>query len=433
MSEWKSRLSGGLEQPWAKSLRGDKMVTTKARTAKDLWSLAGVAKARKFSVAEGEENDPSAVMQRRKRRISSLSELPPNDHAVKREKKTFNPLQLGKKPGKKPAAVHAAPRSRRSSVVEATSKPECLLLNPADLLAVRREPIVSPIPLPAGVVCIDPTDDESCAYFPDFVFYLRRKEKEWVWPASQIVNGKANIKENRSVLMNWLLEVAMHFHVVQETLYHAVGIIDCALSLREIDSGHLQLVAITAFLIASKLEEYHPPAIKDLLELTDNYYKFDDVLMMERKLLALQHFKAYNAEPMVFINRFIMASLKEEESIFRQTCTLFYDCLIPTVEFSEMLVSKKAAAAVYAARLIENEGARWTPTLAYYSGYVEEEVSMLALQMIDILIKCLVSCERDGSNKGVVKKYNSRSRHQAVLKMANLQVDKIRMAVKAVR
>ena len=48
----------------------------------------------------------------------------------------------------------------------------------------------------------------------------------------------------------------------QETLYHAVGMIDGTLAVRDVDNAHLQLVAITSLLIAAKLEEYHPPSIK---------------------------------------------------------------------------------------------------------------------------------------------------------------------------
>lgn len=90
--------------------------------------------------------------------------------------------------------------------------------------------------------------------------------------------------------------------------------------------------------------------MKDLLAVTENSYSFDDVVKMERKLLILHDFSGYSAEPMVFINRFIKAAFQEDNSVFRNVCLLFYDCLIPTIGYSGILVSKKAAAAVFAAR-----------------------------------------------------------------------------------
>ena len=51
----------------------------------------------------------------------------------------------------------------------------------------------------------------------------------------------------------------------QETLYHAVGMIDGTLAMRDVDNAHLQLVAITSLLIAAKLEdgERHGPTTSE--------------------------------------------------------------------------------------------------------------------------------------------------------------------------
>ena len=130
-------------------------------------------------------------------------------------------------------------------------------------------------------------DDETLAYFPEFVRYLRHREIQWVHSQRKIVGDRTDIPSNRALLMSWLLEVALHFHISQvscssfnnkgwgprpecktsmnerqETLYHAVGMIDGTLAMRDVDNAHLQLVAITSLLIAAKLEEYHPPSIK---------------------------------------------------------------------------------------------------------------------------------------------------------------------------
>lgn len=77
------------------------------------------------------------------------------------------------------------------------------------------EPIVSPVPLPPGVECIDPVDDETLVYFPEFVRYLRHRETQWIHSQKKIVGDRTDIASNRSLLMNWLLEVALHFHISQ--------------------------------------------------------------------------------------------------------------------------------------------------------------------------------------------------------------------------
>ena len=69
-NEWKSRVSGSNQEAWAKSLRGG------------IHKMAGgiaAAKYRKFSVADDRDNSALAKVHGRKRRISSLSELPANE------------------------------------------------------------------------------------------------------------------------------------------------------------------------------------------------------------------------------------------------------------------------------------------------------------------------------------------------------------------
>jgi len=423
-NEWKSRVSGSNQEAWAKSLRGGISKMTGAGAA---------SKYRKFSVAaDGADSSAlAAKIHGRKRRISSLSELSANDGA-RHARNAAKPTRV--KPSKPQKRAPETFKPRRSSVADSI-KPETLLLDPKELLAVKPEPIVSPVPLPPGVTCIDPVDDETAAYFPEFVRYLRHREVQWVHSQKKIVGDRTDISSNRALLMSWLLEVALHFHISQETIYHAVGMIDGTLAMRDVDNAHLQLVAITSLLIAAKLEEYHPPSIKDLLAVTENSYSFDDVVKMERKLLILHDFNAFSAEPMVFINRFVKAAFQEDNGVFRNVCLLFYDCLIPTIGYSGILVSKKAAAAVYAARVILNDidtidFELWPATLAYYTGYEERDVATVALTMVDVLTDCLRRVSSDGKEKGVVKKFRSRSTHQAVIKLPQLSLSSMEEKVR---
>lgn len=429
-NEWKSRVSGAHQEPWAKSLRGG--------ISKMASGVGATSKYRKFSVADDSSSSIVAAVHGRKRRVSSLSEFPANEcdrqrpeHVAKAPGRVAKPP----KPLRKPP-VPAAFKPRRSSIVEESIRPTTLFLDPKELLAAKPEPIVSPVPLPPDVVCIDPVDDETLAYFPEFVRYLRHRETEWIHRKKDIVGTRMDVEANRALLMNWLLEVALHFRVSQETLYHTVGMIDATLAMRDVDNEHLQLVSVTSLLIAAKLEEYHPPSIKDLLAITEDSYTFDDVVKMERKLLALHDFRGYNAEPMVFINRFVRAAFQDSNSVFRNVCLLFYDCLIPTIGFSAIRVSEKAAAAVFAARIMlhdidEIDFEIWPPTLAYYTGYEEKDVSILARSMVEQLSKCLrqAACA-GGKEKGVLRKFRSRSTHDAVVRLPQLSLESIEEKMK---
>ena len=55
----------------------------------------------------------------------------------------------------------------------------------------------------------------------------------------------------RSILVDWLVEVADEFKLQQETLFLTVSYIDRFLSKMEVPGGKLQLVGTAAMLIAS--------------------------------------------------------------------------------------------------------------------------------------------------------------------------------------
>lgn len=71
-----------------------------------------------------------------------------------------------------------------------------------------------------------------------------------------------------------------------ETLYLAVNYLDRYLAKRVVAREELQLVGITAILVASKHEELAPQSVQNLVIMTDNTYEHGEVLQTERDLLA---------------------------------------------------------------------------------------------------------------------------------------------------
>lgn len=54
----------------------------------------------------------------------------------------------------------------------------------------------------------------------------------------------------RSILIDWLIDVAVHFELHGETLHYAVSYIDRTLSQIQIEKANLQLVGVTCLKIA---------------------------------------------------------------------------------------------------------------------------------------------------------------------------------------
>lgn len=76
----------------------------------------------------------------------------------------------------------------------------------------------------------------------------------------------------RSILVDWLVEVADEFKLEVQTLHLAVTITDRFLSVMSVMRSKLQLVGTASMFIASKFEEIYPPEIADFVYITDDTY-----------------------------------------------------------------------------------------------------------------------------------------------------------------
>lgn len=90
----------------------------------------------------------------------------------------------------------------------------------------------------------------------------------------------------RGILIDWLVEVHHKFKLHVSTLWLCVNIIDRFLEKEKILRAKLQLVGVTALLIACKIEEIYPPEVRDCVYITDYAYDRDEVLKMEVDILT---------------------------------------------------------------------------------------------------------------------------------------------------
>lgn len=63
----------------------------------------------------------------------------------------------------------------------------------------------------------------------------------------------------RTTLIDWLLQVHARYHMLPETLWIAINLIDRFLSNRVVSLVKFQLVGVTAMFIAAKYEEIMAP------------------------------------------------------------------------------------------------------------------------------------------------------------------------------
>jgi len=276
--------------------------------------------------------------------------------------------------------------------------------------------------VPDGVVNIE-VEDGLYEYSREVVVYLKELEVVNPIPVDFLEDGSIS-GTMRSILVDWLIQVQHHLKLCQETLYLAVGILDMVLHRRDVDTDKLQLVGITALLVASKLEEYYPADMKKLLHLTENSYSRLQITHMERTILGVLEFQVYLPSPQVFLLRFTRAALRGGDSAFLKTCQYFFDSHLPHPCHPSNSPSCLAAAAVACATLVYHQSANpeatsvlvspntiWTPTLRHFSTY---NLSSILATCKEMMNQVLAAASENTKLIGSLTKYKSYSQHQRV-------------------
>jgi len=243
--------------------------------------------------------------------------------------------------------------------------------------------------------------------------------------------------------MDWIIEVVHYFNGSQEALYNSVHLIDRYIynSNGGVHNSDIQLIGVAAVLISTKLEEYYSANIEKLSLLTEKSCSVIEIKRMERKMLQTLNFRSYSLDPMVFLNRFITAALREDEPLFKEACQFFLDSLITKSPQWAVKTSVKCAAAVLAALVlmpnkpnpIGAEEELWQPTLQFYTEYKKEDLLSLSDQMIQNLWQ--VNCTKTTREKvkGITDKYKSKSRHSQFLNTEHCSEKNIQRAVSKIK
>jgi len=244
-------------------------------------------------------------------------------------------------------------------------------------------------------------EDPLCAteYVQDM--YKHFRDKEMVTSVRPIYMEKQNhINERmRSILVDWLVEVHLKFKLVPETLYLTVNLIDRYLERREVSRPKLQLIGVTALLIASKYEEIYPPELRDLVYICDRAYSRDEILAMEEVVLKTLEYQITIPSAHAFLVRYLKAA-HADKRIVQLSCYIL-DGTLQSYNLLHYLPSQLAAAAILIAR--RNVGRNsWSPTLLKYAQYCEEDVLPVARAVLTEK-----SSSASAELRAVTKKYSS--------------------------
>lgn len=132
---------------------------------------------------------------------------------------------------------------------------------------------------------------ELVEYAEDIIAHLHQREQTLLRDPNYLAAQTVVTERMRMILVDWLIDVAIKFKVHPETYYLAVDIVDRFLMRNTISRAQLQLVGVTAVLLAAKHEEIWAPEIKDCIYISANTYTEQDVICMERDIATSLGFR----------------------------------------------------------------------------------------------------------------------------------------------
>ncbi|KAL0913778.1 hypothetical protein M5K25_017263 [Dendrobium thyrsiflorum] len=273
---------------------------------------------------------------------------PATKQKEKQEKKSFHASSSKKK-------VHSL-----SSVLTARSKVAC------------------------GIQDIDAADVDNELYMSEYVedLYIFYKLQENLCRPQDYMSSQVEINAKmRAILVDWLIEVHYKFELMPETLYLTMSIIDRYLSVESVLRKELQLVGVSALLIACKYEEIWAPGINDFISISDGAYTREQILKMEKEILNKLDWCLTFPTPYVFIVRFLKAAASDKEMEYMT----FFFAELSLMHYSMVVMycpSMIAASAIYAAQCSLKKSPLWNKTLQYYTGFSEEQLIDCAKHMV---------------------------------------------------
>ncbi|XP_066491172.1 G2/mitotic-specific cyclin-B2 [Tiliqua scincoides] len=221
-------------------------------------------------------------------------------------------------------------------------------------------------------------DPQLCSgYVKDIYWYLRQLEvQQRVFPF--YLDGVELNGRMRATLVDWLVQVHTRFHLLQETLYMCVAIMDRYLQAQPVSRKELQLVGVTAMLLAAKYEEIHAPSIVDFVYITDTAYTSAQIRVMEQKILKELDFFLGRPVPLHFLRRAAKVCKATAEPYM--LAKYLMELTLVDYDMVHYNPSEIAAAALCLSQKVFLQGC-WNLKLSYYTGYEEENLTPVMQHM----------------------------------------------------
>ena len=133
----------------------------------------------------------------------------------------------------------------------------------------------------------------------------------------------------RTITIDWLIDIkkSRSCGFSDSCLFLSVHYMDLFLNARAVKKGHLQLVACTCLLLASKIDETYAIELQQLINVSDHCFDSNQLLSMETIIAKTLKFELYKVTEYSFFT-LICEELKLSENMKNKVIKLMYLCLL---------------------------------------------------------------------------------------------------------
>ncbi|XP_068218650.1 G2/mitotic-specific cyclin-B-like isoform X1 [Palaemon carinicauda] len=268
-------------------------------------------------------------------------------------------------------------------------------------------------------------------YEEDVMRYLLEVESRQLTTRNYLATHPSVTQRSRAMLIDWLIQVQSYLELSQETLYQSIHLIDRVLEVYDMPVDKIQLLAITAFFIISKLEENEPVEASELLGLTLNSYTLQEFLAMEREVLVVLNFNLISIDPSTFLEYFAYLTCNYDDKRVLDCANFLMETVLVEVWPMETRPSLLAAAALFGSLRITYSAMASNVVctlIPAFFGLDEDVVVSTSLRMLEA-----VSNRKHNPFQGSAEKYLNKSRRSGLDILPMLQPDKILLIIDQVR
>ncbi|XP_072167554.1 G2/mitotic-specific cyclin-B-like [Diadema setosum] len=307
----------------------------------------------------------------------------------------------GKKVVKKDTKPKALVKSKATSSLQSVvnlpvdnrPKDVCRSLSPEPMDAMEVDSAIEAFSQQLVALQVEDIDREDgdnpqlCSeYAKEIYIYMRQLERQFSVPEGYLDRDDTLITGRmRLILVDWLVQVHLRFHLLQETLFLTIQLIDRFLAEHTVSKGKLQLVGVTAMFVASKYEEMYPPEINDFVYITDNAYTKTQIRQMEVIMLKGLNFALGKPLCLHFLRRNSKAAGVDAQK--HTLAKYLMELTLPEYDMVKYDPSEIAAAAIYLSMTLLDPDSRWCSKMAHYSMYSEEHLTPIVRKLAKIVCK----------------------------------------------